>query len=296
MVGRETSQYLIDAARRGAVRAADRLRECREPAVRARYGTAARSGGADGARRQPRRVIAQLVTESVLLSVCGAALGPGDRAIGACRPSRPACRRRSQRYILGWKDIALDGRTLLFTFAAAVLSGILAGLAPAWQCSRPNLDRCAEGRRTRRHRPGAAAIALRNILVGAEIALAVVLLVGAGLMVRGFGTAGSTAPTLEPETLLTLRLALTDNKYHEPHQRAAFYRDVLARVAAIPGVRSAAAASAMPYSDHSSGREFTIEGRPAEPGNPRTAMYQAASADFFETLHVPLRAGRLLAE
>ena len=90
-----------------------------------------------------------------------------------------------EKYILGWKDMDLDGRALLFTLAAAVASGVLAGLAPAWQCSRPNLsDALKEGGRggtagKSRHR-------LRNILVAAEIALAVVLLVGAGLMVRGF--------------------------------------------------------------------------------------------------------------
>ena len=135
---------------------------------------------------------------------------------------------------------------------------------------------------------------LRHILVASEIALAVVLLVGAGLMVRGFRAMVRYGVGMEPSTLLTLRLALTDNKYHEPHRQSAFYREVLDRIRALPGVRSAVTATAMPFSDHSSGRGFTIEGRTVDPGDRPSGMYQAASPAFFDTLHVPLRAGRLL--
>ena len=163
---------------------------------------------------------------------------------------------------------------------AAVVSGILAGLAPAWQCSRPNLtDALKEGGRG--GSTGGARHRLRNILVAAEVALAVVLLVGAGLMVRGFRTLVDNGERLEPATLLTMRLALTDNKYHEPYQRTAFYRDVLDRIRVLPGVRSATAVSALPYSDHSSGRGFTIEGRPVEPGQLPSGMYQVDHPGLF---------------
>src|SRR6202043_1944209 len=116
--------------------------------------------------------------------ISGAALGLllAKWGIGMIRAGMPP---EGMRYIIGFKDMALDGRALGFTALAAVVSGILAGLAPAWQCSRPNLtDSLKEGGRGSsagrgRHR-------LRNILVVAEIALAVILLVGAGLMVRGF--------------------------------------------------------------------------------------------------------------
>src|SRR5205823_3978532 len=135
---------------------------------------------------------------------------------------------------------------------------------------------------------------LRNILVGAEVALAVVLLVGASLMVRGFGTLVNAATTMQPDTLLTLRLALTDTKYHERHQRRAFYDQVLQRAAAIPGMKAAVGVSALPFSDHSSGREFTIEGRPADPSRIIAGMYQPMTPGYFEALHIPLRAGRFL--
>ena len=119
--------------------------------------------------------------------------------------------------------------------------------------------------------------------MAAEVALAVVLLVGAGLMVRGFRKLVENGERLEPATLLTMRLALTDNKYHEPHQRTAFYRDVLDRIRALPGVRSAAAVTALPYSDHSNGRGFTIEGRPVEPGQLPRRMYQVATPGLLRT-------------
>ena len=240
------------------------------------------------------RVVSQLVTESVLLSIAGAALGLliakwGMNLMKAGMPPEIA------RYILGWQDIQLDARVLGFTLGAAVLSGILAGLAPAWQCSRPNLtDALKEGGRG--GSMGGARHRLRNILVAAEIALAVVLLVGAGLMVRGFRTLLDTGERLQPETLLTLRLTLTDNKYHEPFQRVAYYREVLDRICAIPSVQTATAVTALPYSDHSSSRNFTIEGRPVEPDKQPTGMYQQATAGYFEALHIPLLAGRLLNE
>ncbi|HEV3201534.1 MAG TPA: ABC transporter permease [Bryobacteraceae bacterium] len=240
------------------------------------------------------RVITQLLTESVLLSVGGAALGLllAKWGIGMIRAGMPP---EVMRYIVGFKDMALDGRALGFTALAAVVSGIIAGLAPAWQCSRPNLtDSLKEGGRG--SSTGRGHHRLRNFLVGAEIALAVVLLVGAGLMVRGFHTLLNNGERMEPATMLTMRLAITANKYREPHQIEAFYRQVLEHITPLPGVKSAVAVTALPYSDHSSGRYFTIEGRQLERGVQPIAMYQATSSKFFETLHVPLREGRLLSD
>ncbi len=238
------------------------------------------------------RMVAQLVTESVLLSLAGGALGLliGAWGLITIKNNMPP---EIQRYILGWQSMSLDGRALGFTLVAAVGAGILAGLAPAWQCSRPNLtDSLKEGGRG--SSVGRGSHRLRNVLVTGEIALAVVLLVGAGLMVRGFKSMVDQGTRLDPSHLLSLRLSLTDNKYHEPFRRAAFYREVLARASALPGVRTAAVVTAMPYSDHSSGRIFAIEGQVSDPAMPPQAMYQTVSAGYFETLHVPLIAGRTL--
>jgi putative ABC transport system permease protein len=292
LVDQETNNYLImllcsvsfvlliacaNVANLQFARATSRLREV---AVR----TALGAGRA--------RIVTQLVTESVLLALAGGVLGllVAYWSLNLIRGGMPP---EIERYIVGWQDMRLDTRALAFTMAAALTSGILAGLAPAWQNSRPNLtDALREGGRgssgtRRRH-------LLRHLLVGGEVALAVVLLVGASLMVRGFHNILATGERLEPSTLLTLRLALTETKYKEPHQIAGFYRDVLERLNALPGVRSAAAVTSMPYSNHSNWHEFTIEGQPVEKGKELWAMYQVASPEYFATARVPLREGRFL--
>ena len=239
------------------------------------------------------RVIIQLLTENVLLSFTGAVFGLvlANWGLVMMRNGMPP---EIARFIVGWQDIHLETRTLLFALFAALASGILAGLAPAWQCSRPNLtDALKEGGRG--GTAGKARHRIRDILVAAEVALALVLLVGAGLMVRGFRALIDTGARLQPDTLLTLRMAITDKKYKEPFQVTAFYRDIVQRVSALPGVTNAAAVSAMPYSQHSSGRNFAIEGRPVDPSNVPNAMYQTASASYFDVVHLPLKSGRLLA-
>jgi len=240
------------------------------------------------------RVIAQLVTESVILSLTGATFGLLLARWGVTLINR-GMPPEIERYIVGWSSMSIDGRALGFTLLAAVLAGVLAGIAPAWQCSRPNLtDALKEG-----GRGGSVSKSrhfLRNALVTIEVALAVILLVGAGLMVRGFRAMVDTGARLEPATMLTLRLAITEHRYHEPHDIAAFYTQVLDRIGHLPGVTSAAAVTAMPYADHSTSRNFTIEGKPVEPGNVPWAMSEVTSASFFQTLHAGLVAGRFLSE
>ncbi len=237
------------------------------------------------------RIIAQLITESMLLSVAGALLGLLLAAWGLdlIRAGMPP---EVEKFVLGWGQIRLDARAMMFTLAAAIGSGVLAGLAPAWQTSRPNLmESLRDGGR------GVSASLSRNrfrgFLVASEVALAVVLLVGASLMVRGFHRMIRAGESLEPKTLLTMRLALTESRY-KPVQRIAFYHDVLERLNAIPGVKSAVAATSMPSTDHSNTRAFAIAGRPVDAANVPSAMYQSVTPRYFETLHVPLLAGRFL--
>ncbi len=240
------------------------------------------------------RLVAQVVLECVLLSLAGALAGIGvaEWGLDLIRAGMPP---RIGKYISGWQEIHLDFRTLAFMVGATVLAGILAGLAPAWQCSRPNLiANLRDGGRG--SSAGRARRRLRGFMVGAEIALAVVLLVGASLMVRGFQALVNGAANLDPASLLTLRLALTDTKYREDNQIRGFYDDVLRRLNALPGVQSAVAVTALPYSGHSSGRLFTIEGRPVERGDQPACQVQNVSPRYLSTLHVPLRRGRLLSE
>ncbi len=240
------------------------------------------------------RLVTQVVLECVLLAVGGAVAGiaVAEWGLNLIRAGMPP---RIGKYISGWQEIHLDFRTLAFMLGAAVLAGILAGLAPAWQCSSPNLTgNLRDGGRG--SSSGRARRRLRGFMVGAEIALAVVLLVGASLMVRGFQALVNGAANLEPASLLTLRLALTETKYRENSQILGFYDDVLRRINALPGVKSAVAVTALPYSGHSSGRSFAIEGRPVERGDEPSSQVQNVSPKYFETLHVPLRSGRLLGQ
>ncbi|MDE3194855.1 MAG: ABC transporter permease [Acidobacteriota bacterium] len=251
----------------------------REAAIRSALG-AGRAG-----------LLARMLMESLLLSLAGGLLGIliaswGVATIHAGMPPRIA------RYVHGWDEMGADWRTILFMLAAASASGLLAGILPAWQVSRADLarglrdgGRSVSGGRGRRR--------LRAILVAAEVSLAVVLLVGGGLMVRGFQSLVNAANRLEPETVLALRLSLTETKYKDDFRVAAYYRTVLQRIAVQPGVKSVAIATALPYSDHSSGRSFTIEGHAPIRPEP-SARYQAVSADYFDTLHIPLIRGRKL--
>ncbi len=271
---------LIACANVANLQFARALGRMREVAVRAALG----AGRA--------HLMAQLLTESVLLSLAGGALGllVASWGLEAFRVSLPQGAGKSMP---GLSAIALDNRALLFTLLAALASGILSGLAPAWQWARPNLhdalkERGGAGSGNRaRHR-------LRSGLVAGEVALTVVLLVGAGLMIRGFRALTQSGADLDPASLLTLRLAVTDAKYGEDYQLADFYRRVLERVGAIPGVRAAAGATSTPYSDHFTTRAFTIEGRPPEPGRTPAAVFQAVSANYLETVRVPLISGRAL--
>jgi len=256
------------------------LGRSREVAVRA----------ALGARRG--RLMAQYLTESLTLSVAGAALGLviASWYIQAVLAGMPA---EIAKYIPGWYDIQLDQRTLLFSLLAAVASGVIAGLVPAWQGTRSNLQEALkEGGRSAS--AGRARVRLRAILVGAEVALSMVLLVGASLMIRGTGALLDNSRGFEPATLLTLRLSITDNRYPKDAQRAEFYRQVTERVTAIPGVRAAFAVKAMPYSGHAYGGGFTIENRVPEPGSQPGALLQVVTPNYFSCMHVPLRQGRLL--
>jgi putative ABC transport system permease protein len=239
-----------------------------------------------------RRLIAQFVTESVLISLLGAVLGlpVASWGLAAIRGGMPA---EVEKYIVGWQQIGLDGSALLFTALIAVATGILAGLAPAWQCSRTDLTETLK-QGGRGSSDGAGRHRLRSILVAAEIALSVVLLVGAGLMIRGMRSMIGGSRGTDPDTLLTLRLALTETRYKEPHEITAFYHDVLRKVERLPGVRSAFAVTAMPYAQDTWGRDFEIEGNPIEPGKTPNAGFQAATPKYLTTLHVPLLQGRLL--
>ncbi len=240
-----------------------------------------------GARRS--RIIRQVLTESVLVALLGGILGfgvglAGVRILLAAIP--PQQSPINQDF--------LDFRVLAFTALIALATGLAAGLAPAFQISRVSVnDVLKEGGR-RGAGGGASRGRLRTVFVIAELALAVVLLLGAGLLVKGFRQLMDVNPGFRTDALLTARISLPDTKYSRPEQRADFYRNLVDRMAAIPGVQSAAAGTGLPMMGGSYGN-FVIEGRPAPPaGRENGGRTQTITTDYFQTLGIPLRRGRYL--
>jgi putative ABC transport system permease protein len=241
-----------------------------------------------GAKRG--RIIRQLLTESVLVSLAGLSLGL-LLALWSIELILRGMPHDVGRFIAGWYQIQLDLRAVAYAFAVAVTSGLIAGLVPALQTSRADVNEVLkEG--SRGTTSGRTPHRMRNALVVAEIAAALVLLVGAGLMVRGVNSLVDDNRAFQPDSLLTFWVNLPDQPYKEAARRVAFYDAVLERMATVPGVRSAGLASNVPYANNTSTTFFSVEGQPAEAGERRWADYQALSEGLFKTLPIALLDGR----
>jgi len=243
------------------------------------------------------RIIRQLLTESILLSLVGAAIGLflAQWEIELILKNMPA---DVARFIAGWTTIHLDPGAFLFTFIIAFASGVLSGIFPSLVISRATLGATLKesGRGTssggKRHR-------LRNALVVAEIALALILLVGAGLLVKNFRGLLTVNDGFQPDTILTANLTLSAEQYAQPSARVAFDEQALQRLSALPGVSSAALATSVPYANGGgvSQQSFSIEGRPpASRDEIVTAIVQTASPNYLQVLNVGLLDGRPLAD
>jgi putative ABC transport system permease protein len=233
------------------------------------------------------RLLRQCLTESVLLSVAGGSAGLllamwGTDLLTALGPEE----------IPGARAITLDARVLVFTLVLSVLTGILFGLAPALQASSTDpQEALREGGRT--SSAGPRARRLRNLLVVAEMAVALVLLTGAGLLVKSFLRLERTDPGLSVEGVLTLRLWIPDARYAEEARQVRFYDEVLRRSAALPGVTAAALTSDLPLSGVDSFLGFAIEGRPdPKPYEGPESGFHQVSPDYFRALGIPLLRGR----
>ena len=239
------------------------------------------------------RIVRQLLIESSVVALIGGALGIlvavwGIDALQAANPGDAA------KFAPGWHELGINPAVLVFTVALSLLSGLLFGLAPALQVSKPNLnDALKDGIRQssgHSHR-------LRSSLVVAEVALSLVLLVGAGLFFRSFVTLFKTDPGFNPENVLTMGLILPSSKYKDEPQRAAFYNDLVQRVKATPGVQSAAAVNYLPLGGSNSSETYLVEGMPEPaPGNENIGRYRVCTPDYFTTMQIPILKGRAFTE
>ncbi|HKQ53230.1 MAG TPA: ABC transporter permease [Pyrinomonadaceae bacterium] len=237
------------------------------------------------------RIIRQLLTESVLLSLAGGALGlllslwATDFLVNLASDAI--------RYV---GEVQMDARVLAFTLLASLLTGIIFGLMPALQVSNPDLNETLkEGGRGSGQ--GAGRQRVRSLLIISEVALSLVLLVGAGLLVKSFLRLQEVSPGFSPENLLTMYVSLPGTKYPEDEQHVTFFNRVLEGVRALPGVESASVVSVLPISENYDRFGIEIESRPPVPlGEAPEADRYRISPDYFRTMNIPLQAGRAFSE
>jgi len=237
------------------------------------------------------RVIQQFLTESLLLAVCGGAVGVllafwGVRALVALSPAD----------IPRVDTVGLDGRVLLFTVGITLAAGLFFGLAPALRAAAANLsDALKEGGRgssegIRRNR-------LRSLLVASEFTFALLLLIGAGLMIRSFHALQILDPGFNPHNVLTAVVSVAGTKEGGPGQRPLFYQQLLEQIRQTPGVQSASAINHLPLAGDIWHFSFHIEGQPVpRPSETPTAAYRVVLPGYFETFNIPILRGRDITE
>jgi len=193
-------------------------------------------------------------------------------------------------------DVRMDPTVLLFTAFAAIAAGILFGIAPAWQISRlDRFDSLREGGRS-----GSAGLRrqkMRSGLVIGEVALALVLLVGAGLFLRSLASLQDVNPGFQPLGLISGSVTLPDAQYGDAAKQIAFYNAVLDRLSTLPGVSNVAAAVPVPFTGQSGSASFSIEGRPSPPGDPGPhGDIGFVSPGYFATMKIPVKRGRVFTD
>jgi putative ABC transport system permease protein len=238
----------------------------------------------------PARLTRQLLTEGVVLSVVAALAGIGLAVLGIHAIVALIPRNFP---IPSISAVAVDGRVLTFTLIVAVVTGIAFGLAPARSASRASLqDALREGGRTGTN-SGRASARLRAALVVAEMSLAIILLAGAGLMIRSFAQLHSVDLGFNPEHSLMAEIALPTAKYQSDTAIAAFFSETESRIAALPGAQSVGAVSYLPLTNQRSATGFTVVGHSAPlPGQEPTGDMRAITPGYFRAIGIPIRSGR----
>jgi len=233
------------------------------------------------------RLARQLLTEALVLAAAGAAAGILIAVWGIELIEWLGIDRSAQGF-----DVGLDGRVLLFALGVSLLTGLVFGLVPVLSLSRvsPN-EVIKEGGRGNTGGRGAAAV--RNGLVVLELALAVTLLVGAGLLIKSFAKVNELSPGFQSAGVLTVRLELPDARYPDRPARVAFTDRLLERVRALPGIESAGTVSTLPFSNQGSQSSYNIEGRVVPDGQSEPHGHiRMVDEGYFATLRIPLLKGR----
>jgi putative ABC transport system permease protein len=239
------------------------------------------------------RLVRQMLTESTVLAIIGGVLGLALAKWGVYLLVNgvPESQRGQMPYL---NELSIDGRIFLFTFSVSLLTGVIFGLAPALQASKAQLtEALKEGGRSS---SGTVRRRVRDGLVVAEIALALVLLVGAGLMTRSVFSLLQSNTGFASENLLTMQVAIPPAKYGEPEKREAFHRQLIARIESLPGVTGASTTSKLPLIGGTTAG-FLVEGRPEPaPGEVPEANVRNVSHNYLRVMGASLIKGRYFTE
>ena len=238
-----------------------------------------------------QRLVRQLLTESVLLGVIGGTVGllVAKAALYVVRTVNPG-------NIPRLDVIAIDGPVLVFTFGVSILTGIVFGLAPAYRAARPDLNNAlkAGGRNTQGEGGlGSSRRRLRSLLVVAEVALSLMLLVGAGLLVRSFVRIQQVTPGFNPENVISMRLGASGRQFPNPEARGEYFQQFADRLAAVPGVQVRGAVTALPFTSSVGWGSISVEGWVPQPGQELQVDQRAVTPDYFRTMEIPVRQGRV---
>jgi predicted permease len=241
-----------------------------------------------------QRLVRQLLTESVLLSLMGGAAGlvlawGGLYAMRAINPGN----------IPRLEDIAIDGTVLAFTFGVSLVTGVLFGLVPAFRAMSVDLNTALKAGGRSGQSNGGLKISrhgLRGLLVVSEVALSLVLLIGAGLLIRSFIRIQSVPPGFTTDGVLSMQVAASGSKYHDEKVVARFYKEIGDRVSHLTGVMAEGVVSALPLTGEVGWGRINVEGFTPAPGQELQVDLRTASADYFRTMKIPLRRGRFFTD
>ena len=237
-----------------------------------------------GARKSD--IVRQLLAEGTLVAVAGAALG-----LLLAWAAMPALVHLAGTALPRSEGVSVDLHVLAATALAALLAGIVFGLAPARHAWRVELRETLN--ETDRAGSAPAVMRMRSVLIVSEIALAMVLLVGAGLLFKSFERLSSVSPGFSPDHLLIADVSRSPAAYHDPNVRLGFFDRLFEQVSALPGVRAVGGISTLPVTGAGSSIHFNIQGRPPKsPSNYSLAGYRVVSAGYLKALGIPLISGR----
>ena len=239
------------------------------------------------------RLVRQLLTESLLLALLGGIVG-----IVLAQASLPLLRSSLlgivTEKIPGLETIGTDWRTLAFTFGATLLTGILFGVLPALKVSRINLNQAfKEGGKGS---AGGVRRKLSGTLVTIEVAIAVIVMIAAGLLIRSFQKLLQVDPGFRTDHLLSLKIDLPLPQYQKDEQAAKFYQELMPRLQALPGVEQVTLVDRLPFASSFNVARFVPEGEFTEPGKERLAQLRSVDQHFFDMLRIPLLSGRVFDE